>query len=89
MTPARIAELRALCEAATAGPWRVSMTGYSVKSNDDDAPTIAIPHGVSVLTSKQIDRWLANAEFIAAARTALPDALDEIERLRATVATLK
>ena len=34
MTDEQLAELEALEKAATPGPWRVSMSGYSVKSYD-------------------------------------------------------
>lgn len=83
MNTKRIAELRAIAAKATLPPWRTSMTGYSVKSNDPDAPIVAAPHGGAQVTAKQFDRWLDNSDFIASARTALPEALDEVERLQA------
>lgn len=75
MTPAEIAELRRLCEAATPGP-------YSVRHGRDQASDV-----YTVLDGN--DMWVADcgnapqdAAFIAAARAALPAALDEVERLR-------
>ncbi len=75
MTPERIAELRALAEQATPGPWRFSGTsdltpkGWISTPQDDicDLTGAGAPH---------------DAAFIAAARTALPEALDAIERVR-------
>lgn len=69
MTPERIAELRALAEKATPGPWKFSGADARTQgwvSSDND--TIC-------------DLWSPNGEFIAAARTALPEALDAIERV--------
>ena len=60
MTPERIAELRALANAATPGPWEPRWLQY---------PDCTIALGSE------------DAAFIAAARTALPEALLEIERL--------
>jgi DNA repair ATPase RecN len=75
LTPERIVELRKLCEAATPGPWKVFHLikgAYEVCRRDDYARGgICVPHRQD------------NAEFIAAAREALPAALDEIEQLRA------
>ncbi len=65
-----IERLKALCEKATPGPWRTQIW--------KDAPDGSVYAGAD---------WIANSNreditFIAAARTALPDALGEIERLR-------
>lgn len=76
-----ISKIRELCDAATEGPWewreeteplhmRTLSPGVLVLDND---PGCGGPWG------DNIDR--ANAAFIAHARTALPQALDEIERL--------
>lgn len=78
MTPDRRAVLRAACEAATPGPWHVSETELeaAVVYVDDDK----VPDAATVLFEGD---WgtLADAGFIALARTALPDALDYIDRL--------
>lgn len=69
---------------ATPGPWRVSMSGFSVKSNDDDMPIVANnPWGVA-MREKDAPRWLANAELIAAA----PDLLIEVSEARKQLADL-
>ena len=77
MTPERIAELRALAEAATPEPWgrllpdagggwvvfRPGFSGYLFETDDQE------------------DQDIANTDFVVAARSALPEALNEIERL--------
>lgn len=82
MTPERMAELRRLAEAATPGPWRVSMSGYSVKSQDADVPIVAAVHRGAHATADDIERWLPNADLIATARTAIPELLAEVDRLK-------
>ena len=85
MSPEERAELRALAEAATAGPWEAQVLGsegYAVRAEP-------IPVGKGSMTRRprvarcgheDWDTDKANAAFIAAARTAVPallDALDE------------
>ena len=61
----------------TPGPWRVSMSGYSVKSNDDDMPIVANnPWGVA-MRERDVPRWLNNAHLIAAA----PDLLAALKAI--------
>ena len=86
MSPARIAELRALCDAATPGPWPLSSWDCRPYPRDghpfctfaigpqhghpkDPGPEHAAAHLAAV----------ADSVFIAAARTALPELLDEVE----------
>lgn len=69
-----IDQQRAVCNAATPGPWESKHYG---RYEDHDECCIALTDD-SIEPSKY-----ANADFIAAARTALPAALDEIERLAA------
>ena len=71
-----IKRLRELCEKATPGPWTVigedswNVKGFpQVEMNTPDVHYFPVHND-------------ADAQFIAAARTALPEALDEIERLR-------
>lgn len=87
-----IVELRELCEKATKGPWGVpgrgtslgrvlvskggSMTGWDGMITECDAGNNARSQSESSV----------NAEFISAARTALPLLLDEIQTLRETLA---
>lgn len=92
MTNERIAELRALEQAATPGPWerwaehadffarvkkntRGVMIGERVGECTDDSD-----EGEALA--------FANADFIVAARTAVPELLDENERLRDLIGRL-
>ena len=75
-----LSQLRVLCRQATPGPWRVSMSGYSVKSHDVDVPIVAAVHTGASARAIDIERWLPNADFIAAARTAVPSLLDRLEQ---------
>jgi hypothetical protein len=65
--------LRALADAATRGPWIVA-------PSRDVQGAHTIPGVIPVLRA----RW-ADAEFIAAARDAVPALLDELERLRTSL----
>ncbi len=68
-----VAKMRALCDAATSGPWTYENDG-----------TIG---GILVRPSHGRPHRHDSAEdaaFIAAARTAVPELLDEIERLQST-----
>ena len=71
MAPLRTSDIAAeaerLLQQITPGDWRISMTGYSVKSNDDDMPFVAQNPWGQAMREKDIPCWLANAEFIAAA----------------------
>jgi hypothetical protein len=94
VTPDRLKALEALCEKATAGPWRQSRTAEDGCAWWIEGPAYA-PAGTVVLPESDGDfaicataddhvvtePQLANAAFIAEARTALPEALAEIARL--------
>jgi len=68
VTNEKLAELKALCEKATSGPWTISeVQGNSMNEFQVDQ---AID-----------DHWEKNAAFIAAARTAMPELIVEVERL--------
>jgi hypothetical protein len=85
MTPERLEQIEKRCNAATAGPWSVARyTNYLGYSIFADPPTGCIA-----------ERWYdneqqapykeqigGNAQFIAHARTDIPDLLSEIKRLR-------
>jgi len=86
ISDAEIARLAELESKATAGEWRVSMSGYSVKSNDVDVPIVAsIPSGVNA-RPVDIERWLPNADLIAESRNALPRLLDSLRRYKEALA---
>jgi hypothetical protein len=73
----RLAELRALCEAATPGPWE--------RLDLDGAPTPRVGYRIvsgGIERSHIAAEYRNDAALIVAARTALPEALAEIERLR-------
>ena len=96
MTNDRIKQLRALCEAAADGPWRAGradMVSYTFEgpkafknvygpreSEHPNMPGEMIPTEEARAYG---DKCIEGAQFIAEARTALPEALDEVERLRA------
>ena len=86
-------EIRAICNAATDGPWRIEpvlgckriQAGKAgVHKQAQWKTEVACTPG---LADEEQDN--ANATFIATARTALPEALDEIERLEKEVEALK
>jgi hypothetical protein len=75
VTQEQIDELRRIADAATPGPWSTTWAGDTL-SGPADARNL--PHG-----------YPEDAAFIAAARTALPESLEEIERLRAEVEAMR
>ncbi len=75
MTPADIADLRALCEAASPAPWGFFVT---------EGRLIGFPLTDEGIAAKPA-ATRADENFASAACTALPAALDEIERLRALI----
>ena len=93
MTDERINELRALCDAASPGPWRayscddLPRSACAIRSAEFDAQRDGDGDVVRDTNRDECHHMMtrADAELIAAARTALPEALDEIERLRADV----
>jgi hypothetical protein len=87
MTPEQRAELRRIADAATSGPWEIQgpwpeVTLYQYQDEED-------PRAPNKIASLGECRGHDNvkddpdAAFIAAARTALPALLDEVDRLEA------
>lgn len=79
-----IESLRALHEAATPGPWEETVLGsegYDVRAPGPTKRRLRVAR--CGYEAWEVDR--ANAELIAAMRNALPDLLDELERLRGQV----
>lgn len=78
MKPNRLQELKALCDAATPAPW-AGPTGDNDYSYSDP------------IAHEGCEFWpwytLADRDFAYAARTALPEALEEIEYLEEKVAS--
>lgn len=89
ITDTQLAELKALEQAATPGPWDVELNNPDHHPSYDDAwfiPQIW-DHGHGSSEDAGIYER-ADAAFIAAARTAMPLLIAEVERLRAGVAAL-
>lgn len=87
MTEEKIAELRKLCDEATQEPWNA----HDCYIPNNSEMTLDRYKCSRTLTSFNYhviadvwgaDRMQANIDFIAAARTAIPELLDEIERLK-------
>jgi hypothetical protein len=70
-----IEKLRVLCAKATESPWWISEDDGAIMGGDGD----------EVFDVGAVDWQAHNVEWLLAARTALPAALDEIERLRERV----
>lgn len=85
----QLASWRAVCEAATPGPWRNGIGGVVQLSDAGKGyPLDYYPGCADVVTTDGADSVVAtenDLEFIAAARTAMPALLDEVERLRKLV----
>lgn len=79
MTDDDLKKIRALADGATPGPWRptASRTGIYSAANDE-----------WVCTVNRITPAL-DVEFMAAARAAVPQLLDEVARLRESVECLE
>ena len=90
-----IKKLREICEKASPGPWKAvaSRTAVGVCYRIFPESWGKVPdHGgicayddCTSLNPHPKGEQAANAQFIAAARTALPELLDEVERLREAV----
>lgn len=70
-------KLKRLCEAATAGPWRYEAQGADGYVLDTTGGRVAL------LMSGKANEC---GELLATARTALPELIAEVERLRAETA---
>ena len=72
-----IVKLRALCDAATKGPWSIDPQGVGFPVIRDS-------------NNKELGEiWFSdNALFVIAAREALPELIDEIKRLQGNYAAL-
>lgn len=75
----RLAELRALADAASEGPWTAG--GPYMRDHE-----VTIAKHLPMLDLTWDELGAANAAFIAEARTALPELLAEVERLRVELA---
>jgi hypothetical protein len=82
------ARARALCDAATPGEWTATF-GEAVLIKDQDGNSIATINWLTKTGRRPGDEGESNAKLIAAARTLLPAALAEIERLQKRCADLE
>lgn len=74
-------EIRARCDAATPSPWRASVERRDHWAGSSFIDTPRQQFEIDGATD-------ADYDFIAAARQDIPTLLDEVERLRALLATL-
>ncbi|KKL84093.1 hypothetical protein LCGC14_1968190 [marine sediment metagenome] len=100
MTPERLSEIKARCEAATEGPWDNNtmycavvgrtMVNYGLDERLDVFVVMAKYKGDVALVSNipPESEQKANGQFIAHARQDLPDCIAEIERLEKLNKTL-
>jgi hypothetical protein len=83
-------KLKALCEAATEGPWDTMGGGKSIGIVADYEPESPLGSALMIGScwhNEAIKQdGYANAAFIKAARTALPELIAEVERLREELA---
>lgn len=97
MKPERIKQLRELCDGATRGPWRYDDRSNSGKNwllatfgaweRWPGSPREETGDAILTTDNVRCSQMAAgdargDAEFCAAARTAIPELLDEVERLR-------
>ena len=75
--------IKARCEAATQGPWKVAEPGYRVARDDGTGFLVA---STFMATDS---RDLPDATFIAHARTDVPALVAEVDRLRAELAEVE
>ena len=88
ITDDEIKAARALCEAATPGPWTARFDEYVIGDNVSARVSIRNDDGAWVDSERTIvnESMRGDAAFIAAARTLVPRLLDEDERLKAALA---
>ena len=89
LTPARRAELARLCEAATPGPWYQAEHNPEQVLGEHGFITAVACSTPSIDARSMRQRASDQAAFIAASRTALPEALAEVDRLTARWEALK
>lgn len=87
MTPEQIAKAREIIDAATPGPWRWRVFGNEQALYADHGPRHIMVSGGYTTNEMGILNPMKEgqpvSDFIAAARTGWPEALDENERLQA------
>jgi hypothetical protein len=81
LTPERLAEIEKRCNAATAGPWRTAMS-YKKEHYGPLVAAVAPGHHIQAENCSGGTYPNTDMDFIAHARTDIPDLLNEIKRLR-------
>lgn len=90
MTEERLKELKDLCDKATPGPWIYDWGNWQVESGNPDHSRAGVANAVLDeenhyesfgLKGKQNDP-VDNCLFIAESRTAIPELIAEVERLK-------
>ena len=83
MTPEQRDELRRLCAATTAGGWRKQPNTLALVCSDAENCIVAQCGDYKDKELRRFNgaRWNADAAFIAASRQAVPELLDEVEKL--------
>lgn len=90
--PLDLDQLEARANAATQGPWHVNEDGFgkhgvpTVYATDEELRYIAKCHDLPAHETHAPTDDRANARFIAAARTAVPQLIAEVRRLQAQLA---
>jgi hypothetical protein len=83
-----LAAAKALCDRATPGPWKAA-NGKGAASVTSNEARCAIYINVRTCEVDEcVARWQADARFIAAARTLVPELIHRVEKLQAEVAML-
>lgn len=88
MTDDEIDTLQALCDLATPGPWFAEEHKCECCAYVTNEKGVSQTNVMYVVNGKAAS-WHENARFIAEARTALPALLDEVQRLKATLASIE
>ncbi len=90
--PLDLDRLEALANAATQGPWHLNEEGFgkhgvpTIYATDEELRYIAKCRDLPAHENHAPTDDRANARFIATARTAIPQLITEIRRLRAELA---
>jgi hypothetical protein len=87
LTNEQIQEARKLCNEATEGPWETDAR-FPLNVYCDDSTGSIIASCEHTRALRENLNFKNNAQFIAASRTLLPAALDEIERLQKSIDAL-
>lgn len=88
--PAQLKEWRALADAATPGPWHAPSLASGVRHLERNVEWYGdqCPDDHNLPGRRGADGGSSDGNFIAAARTAVPALIDEVERLRSALLCL-